>query len=205
MKLLMPSTSNQAVLRVRLAETSWRRFNDRASNRRHTPGFYADMVFRYLLHDRASRTAAPPPDPAMEAEEVYFELAIGSATKLQLAQWSEAEQTSLAAFSGGLLAGFIHRFERDPRDLGTIHHLALRLEQSGQSSEGDLREAIRQLEHHTGVRLPPGYLARWLHTRVSSLVPSVDRAGARVLVTAELIDAILLEEPPPPNVPTAAP
>lgn len=184
----------QEPLRVRLAEVSWRNFNGRAASKRRTPSFYADMVFRYLLHDRALKPAAPGPRSMDDEEEIYFELAIAPAIKRQLAEWSAAERTGLAAFSGALLAAFMHRFERDPRDLGTIHHLASRLDQSGRVSKHDLREAIHQLEHNSGVRLPPGYLAKWLQTRVSALVPSVESDGAPELVTAELIDGILLEQ-----------
>lgn len=190
----MHSTPPQELLRVRLADASWRSFNHRAASKSRTPSLYADMVFRYVLHDRTFKPAAPGPRSMDDEEEIYFELAIAPAIKRQLAGWSEVERTGLAAFSGALLAAFMHRFERDPRDLGTIHHLASRLEQFGRVSKHDLREAIHQLEHNSGVRLPPGYLAKWLQTRVSALVQSVESEGACELVTAELIDGILLEE-----------
>ena len=69
-----------------------------------------------------------------------------------------------------------------------------RLEQRGRLSEADLREGIRYCERNSRVRLPPLYLARWLHSRLGPLAANFEREGVHAELTVELIDEMLQAE-----------
>lgn len=192
----MPTEPGQVTLRVRLSVNSWRRLSNRARARPKETGDYAEMVFRYLLHERTALPAEQIADP--DEEKVYFSVQISGALKGRLAGWSEAERTNLASFSGRLLDGFLSRFERDPRDLAMIHHLASRLEERTVLSFEEVRQALALCEKNPQVQLPAGYLARWAHGRVKTLVRTVERDGVISEVTFGMVEEMLQSGPPGP-------
>lgn len=187
----MEESSDQVQLRVRMSHQRWMHLKERALRRQLGATHYADMLFRYMLHDRSLLGLVQPPDP--EDEFIYFELTVPSATKVQLAVSSEQEKTSLATFSGAVLEIFIRRFEKDPRDLAMIHFLSRRLDACPVLSQRDLRQSIQLCELNTGVKLPPGYLAKWVHGRVVQLLRIVEIDGKPIEVTAELIAQLFAE------------
>lgn len=184
---------NQSVpLRVRLADSCWRRLKQRAALRKSAPGPYADMIFRYLLQERiAVHPTATMDDPE---EEIYFDLQVASATKQQLTAQSVGERWNLATFSGLLLAAFLSRYDRDPRDLAMIHYLTSRLDATGLLTEQDLRKGIGHCEYNPELRLPAGYFARWLHSRLQSVVGAFERDGVTVKLTLQAVRDIV-EDP----------
>jgi hypothetical protein len=192
MAVSMANPTDPVSLRVRLSSEAWRRFNQRAVLR-NTPGQYADMIFHYLLHESGAKPPVAVAVPKMDDEEepVYFELAVARETRRRLEAWSERERVSLAAFGGALIEGFITRFERDPRDLGMMHHLVSRLDESARVSETELREAVSLYERNAAARLPEGYFAKWIFTRIRPLVGGVKSAGAERELTTEMIQTIL--------------
>lgn len=147
------------------------------------------MVFRYLLHERTALPAEQIADP--DEEKVYFSVQISGALKGRLAGWSEAERTNLASFSGRLLDGFLSRFERDPRDLAMIHHLASRLEERTVLSFEEVQRALGLCENNPQVQLPAGYLARWAHGRLKTLVQAVERNGVVSEMTFGMVEEML--------------
>jgi hypothetical protein len=189
----MPAPNNHAVLKVRLPEPLWRQLKQRAAERRHGHDEYADIIFRYLLHDKT----APPPTSTSPGssegaeEEIYFDLQIAATTKQRLAEWSQRERLSLAGFGGGLLGWFLARHERDPRDLAMVHYLSVRLEQTTVLSHTDLVAAIERCEHNTSVRMPPGYFARWLYGRLQPRLAVVAQGNVNVSLTLKMVQEIV--------------
>ncbi|MFO1498443.1 MAG: hypothetical protein U1G07_08645 [Verrucomicrobiota bacterium] len=153
-----------------------------------SPHVYADVIFRYSL-SAASPTDVPPA-PALAEEKVYFGLQVPVRTRARLSDWSERTRRNLAEFGGELLAGYLDRFEHDPRDLRMVHWLATRLDEVELLSDCDLERAFGLYDASMGVRLPPGYLVKWLHARLRGLVERVDRNGQVVALTPQLIEEI---------------
>jgi hypothetical protein len=75
--------------------------------------------------------------------------------------------------------------------LATIHYLTSRLEQTPILSSHDLARAVAQCDRHGGVRLPAGYLGKWLHQRLKPIVAVVEREGVLIEVTVEMVEEFL--------------
>jgi hypothetical protein len=150
------------------------------------------MIFRYFLRERIQARVIPDMDDP--DEEVYLDFQVSRETKRRLTERSESEQANLASFSGRLLDAFLSKHEKDPRDLGMVHYFLSRLDDSAVISEQDLRLGITRCERPQEARLPPGYFARWLHSRLRPLVNSVLRDGAPVSLTPQLLEEILAEQ-----------
>lgn len=178
-------------LRVRLPASTWRLLTGRARTRRVSIGTYADMAWRYQWHERAPVQIPMGPPVEAEREPVYFELEIPRRTKERLADWSQSRQSSIAAFSGLVLEGFVDRYPQDPRDLVMIHYLVSKLEHAGVLTLNDLRQAVARCETNQAVRLPPGYLGKWLWQRIRSVSSTVNIAGSMVALTMEVVDGVL--------------
>jgi hypothetical protein len=185
----MPGESHEVALRIRLATPTWQQLKRRASQRSSAPGKYADMVFRYALHEQlrvASNVAA------VEAEErVYVEVEVPHPTREHLVHWSHRHQGNLATFSGSVLKAFFDRYEKDPRDLVMMHLLLSSLDRAAVLSEAELRQAIEHCQQNTSVRLPPGYFGKWLYGRIKPLLSSLHRDGSTVTLTPEVLEQLL--------------
>lgn len=176
-------------LRIRIASSRWRDLKARAAGRRSTPGQYADLILSYPAHDR-------PVMPAVRAmddpdEEIYVDLEIETRLRGWLAARSQEYQLSLATYAGHLLTSFLTRYETDPRDLRMMRFLTARLQETPMLSEEDLIAAIGHCEMNSRVRLPPGYLAKWLHGRLQPVVGTFERDGQPVAVSVEVVDELL--------------
>ena len=184
------SSTQQITIRVRLSNAAWTRVKERATYRHSSPGLYADMIFRYLLHENFR---LPPFQPtSMDAEEeVYFELEIPPPTRERLARGSERLRASLASYSGQLLAAFLNRFERDPRDLAMVYYISSRLDNVTVLTVEEILTAIDHCESNPEVRLPQGYLNRWLHSRLRTLIANVRHGENTVPLTLDLLEDML--------------
>ena len=176
-------------MRVRLPDACWRQLKQRAFLRNCAPGNYADMALRYRLHEREPVVPALGMDAL--SEDIYVEVQVASSTRQRLVERSERERWNLATFSGLLLNSFVEKYERDPRDLGMIHYLASRLDESGVLSEQDLREGIAQCERNPDLRLPPGYFTRWLHARLRTMASTFHREGAIIPISEQAVSHLL--------------
>jgi hypothetical protein len=185
------SAPSNVVLRVRLAEAFRRQLQARAQLRNLPVAAYSDRVFRYCLQEGRSVEAPRPASMDDDEEAVYFELLMPAQTKQRLAERSDRQHLNLATYAGLVLTDFLQRFVRDPRDFATIYYLALRLDQTAMVTGEDLIQALALCERYGGVRLPPGYLAKWLHERLRRMVPAIDRAGVVTDLTLDLIEESL--------------
>jgi hypothetical protein len=180
-------------LRVQIATSEWRALQQRAAARRSSAAQYAGMILSYPIQGPIQGSLVQRPARSMDDpdEEIYVQLAVPERTRNRLSDRSHRHQTSVAAYAGLLLSSFLKRYPTDPRDLRMMEFLTMQLYGDGTLSESDLVHALGRVDANSGVRLPPGYLAKWLHSRLQPLVRRVARQGAEVDLTIDLVEELI--------------
>jgi hypothetical protein len=191
----MPNETGQDVLRIRLPGELLREFKTRALARDDALGEYADKIFHYLWTENLAVTLTYP--TMDESEEVYFGVVIPQSTKRRLTGISQGKNVNLASLSGRMVSTFLGEYDRDPRDLSVIHHVSSVLDEKGLISEAELKTALSRCLQNRSLKLPAGYLAKWLTGRVGKLITGFDRAGERVPLNVRIVEELLGEEQTP--------
>ena len=177
------------MLRIQFDDSTLKRFKHRAAQRVSDPGVYADMVFHYLMRETVP-PAAVGNTPGQEPE-IYFLVDIPAATKRRLTELSEHRQVNLAAYTGLLIGFYFRQFERDPRDFSLIHYLSSLLQEKAVLAETDLRIALSHLHVGPETTSAPGYLERWLFSRLKPLVNSIEKDGQTRTLTVHLVTELI--------------
>jgi hypothetical protein len=71
------------------------------------------------------------------------------------------------------------------------------LDENGLVSEAELKTALSRCLQNRSLKLPAGYLAKWLTGRVGKLITGFDRAGERVPLNVRIVEELLGEEQTP--------
>lgn len=182
-------TSAMTGLRVRVPESALRRLKSRAASAGWEPPLYAEMILRYQWHEEGGGPGGEEAGGAQE--EVYFFLELSAAFKERLAEQSGRRSVNLAAFGGGLIARYLRRFDRDPRDLRMIHEASRLVERKPGVSRAELRAVAQVCEPLSTGSLPAGFVSRWFHSRLKPLIRRIDEEGREEEFTVELMSAAL--------------
>ncbi len=171
---------------MHLPQQSLAILKERARSNGHDVGRYVEMIFHYALLERRLPKASTVPGGE---EAIYFAVEIAANVKQRVADWGAQRQHSVAGFSGQIVASFLEQFERDPRDFAMIHHLTTLLAQKPQLTDSDVREGIRRCERIA--ELPAPYRSRWLFSRLRPLAPKLERDGAAVPLTLQIVEQLV--------------